>query len=217
MVNYTGKLYDPSFNLDAQAKGGIYGIFQICGKLDAPPDWFTYQNIIDELQNTGQIGAASNSFLKSLISETENLPDYNLFIAKVNQLERNFDSSSLSISEKDIVDGIISVSKASANYWNNYYSIIETTDGKLSAGIRCFICVAKNDIAGALIGFIAGNCICKKIGVPPNPKFCGAIGAAIFGGFSSWAAKVCPDVCKKCKKPNPNSYPSWICSIPWLF
>lgn len=62
LVSYTGKLYDPSFILDIQAKGGIYGIFQICGKLDAPPDWFTYQNVIDELQKIGEIASASNNF-----------------------------------------------------------------------------------------------------------------------------------------------------------
>jgi len=83
LVSYTGKLYDPSFILDIQAKGGIYGIFQICGKLDAPPDWFTYQNVIDELQKIGEIASASNNFKKSLMSETENLPDYNSFIFKV--------------------------------------------------------------------------------------------------------------------------------------
>lgn len=83
-------------------------------------------------------------------------------------------------------------------------------------GLRCFWCIASKDLLGAALGFVAGNCLCLKFGAP-NPVVCGAIGAVTVGALYSWAGKVCPDVCTRCRKPSPSSYPNWICQLPFLY
>ncbi len=214
---YTGKLYDN--NAFPAGKGGIWGEIWFCGKGSGGGEsrFQTYESALSALVSEGKISAASKDFLNSLMTQTETLQDYTAFTAKINQLENAYGIANLPETERNIVQGAVSVCKQSAFYWNNYYSPAETTpepQGRFN--IRCFWCVLKKDVFGALIGYIMGVCICKKLGVP-NPQICGAVGATVFGALYSWAAKVCPDICIRCKKPNPNSYPSWICRLPFLY
>ena len=224
VIGYSAKLIDPS--LSQNNFGGIFGKIVLCGKADPPTDPFkpmTYEDVLQSLERSGKISSASNSFLKRIISETENIADYNVFTAKISELETGYNTSILPEQERNILSGSLSIFKQSATYWNNYYSPEETTPNPQQNGsnnflnkFKCFFCVAKNDLKGALLGFLIGNCICAKLGIP-NPAICGAIGATIFGSLYSWAAKVCPDICSKCKKPSTNSYPSWICKLPFLY
>lgn len=217
VMDYSAKLFIP--NAFASGKGGIWGEIYFCGSGGWGGDNrnLSYEGVVDELQQQGKIGLASKNFLNNLIAETETLPDYSSFSTKVNTLESNYDISSLPDNERAIIQGALSVFKASALQWNNYYSANEVTpDAQNRFSIRCFFCVLKNDLKGALLGFFIGNCLCTKLGAS-NPIVCGAIGATVFGALYSWAAKVCPDVCSRCKKPDPGSYPSWICHLPFLY
>jgi hypothetical protein len=179
------RLYEP--NAFPSGKGGIWGEIWFCatggGGGESKP--LSYEGVVNSLQEKGKISAASNTFLKTLILETETLPDYNSFLAKVNILESSYNTNNLPEEEKVIIQGAISVFKQSALLWNNYYSSNEVPpepQGKFS--LRCFFCVVKNDLKGALLGFIIGNCICVKLGVP-KPFICGSIGATVFGAIYS--------------------------------
>ncbi|MEJ7912447.1 MAG: hypothetical protein WKF70_04785, partial [Chitinophagaceae bacterium] len=198
-------------------KFGIWGTLFFCGQAD-PNDlnrMQTYEGVTSALAEKGQIGAASNTFLNALVAETENLPDYETVSRKIGELQNAYDFSSLPEAEQFLVRGALSVFRESASYWNSHYGADEETPGtEERTSWRCFWCVAKNDLKGALIGFALGNCLCAKIGVA-NPAVCGAIGAAALGALYSWAAKVCPNICTRCKKPSTTSYPDWICHLPF--
>lgn len=212
---YTGRLVDANAYPDGSR--GIWGEIYACGQGQGIDTRKTYDEILSSLELSGKISASSKTFLSSLITQTENEPDYDAFSTKVSQLESSYNISGLPQDERIIVEGSLSVFKSSAAYWNNYYDSTETTpepQGRFSW--RCFGCVAIHDIAGAGLGFLVGNCLCGKLGAP-NPAICGVVGAAALGALYSWAAKVCPDVCNRCKKPNPNSYPAWICHLPFLY
>lgn len=217
VFEYAAKLYEP--NGFAENKGGgIWGQIWFCAKGQGGGERLSYEGVINSLQQNGKISTASNIFLNTLISETETLPDYNSFLNKVTSLEKEYNTSSLPEEEQVIIQGALSVFKQSALMWNNYYSSDEVTPDTQGRrfNLRCFFCVVKNDLKGALLGFIIGNCVCKKLGLP-KPLVCGAIGATVFGASYSWAAKVCPEVCTRCRKPSPSSYPSWICQLPFLY
>ena len=217
LIYTTGKLFDE--NAFPEGKFGLWGFIQFCGKAD--PGGLervqTYESVVSMLEQTGKISPSTNSFLINIATQTENSSDYNSFSAKITELENGYNIASLPDGEKNIVLGLLSVFKSSASYWNNYFSADEETpdpSGRFS--LRCFWCVAKKDLMGAALGFLIGNCLCKKFGVV-NPVICGSVGAVAFGALYSWAAKVCPNVCNRCKKPRPGSYPDWICRLPFLY
>jgi hypothetical protein len=216
LIYNTGKMFDA--NTFPEGKGGLWGVIQFCGQADPGPlNTKAYEDGLTLLEQRGQISSASNIFLNNIVSQTENISDYTSFVAKVAELENGYNTNVLAENEKVIVTGLVSIFKSSAEYWNNYFDASEVTpDDQGRFRFRCFWCVAKKDIFGAAIGFLIGNCLCKKLGVV-NPAICGAVGAVSFGGLYSWAAKVCPDVCNRCRKPSPNSYPSWICILPFLY
>ncbi len=221
VFSYTTSIIDPS--IPSSSRSGIWGYVQLCGKAN-PGDLqrsasLPYDSSLILLEQNGQIGSSSKAFLSSLVSETDGITDYNSFTTKINQLESGYDIGNLPESEKFVVQGLLSVFKQSGSYWNNYYASADNTENpqaRFSLRIGCFICVAVHDLAGAAIGYIAGTCICAKLGVP-NPWICGAVGAVSFGALYSWAAKVCPDICNRCRKPSSGSYPSWICHLPFLY
>ena len=216
---YTASIIDPS--VFPNGRFGIWGTIWACGKADPSglSTYQTYDGVLTLLEQNGKISSSSKTFLDSLVSEIGNNDDYIAFSTRINQLESGYNIASLPESEKFIVQGALSVFKESAFYWNNYYGPDEFTEdprARFSLRFRCFLCVAKNDLKGILLGFLIGNCICTKFGVA-NPAICGAVGGVAFGALYSWAAKVCPDICNRCRKPSTSSYPSWICRLPFLY
>ncbi len=212
---YGGSIIDPAAFPDGRF--GIWGTLVACGQAD-PNDlnrMQTFEGVTSLLEERNQIGAASGIFLNALLTETEHLSDYATVSGRINDLEKGYDIAALPPEEQALVTGALSVFKESALYWNSHYGPDEETAGTNERiSWRCFWCVARNDLKGSLIGFAVGNCLCAKVGVA-NPAVCGAIGAAVIGALYSWAAKVCPAICRSCKKPPANSYPEWICRLPF--
>lgn len=176
----------------------------------------TFEGVTNALESEKQISHATNILLNELIEKTQEISDFPTFLSKVNEIESNYNTSNLPESEKYLVESSFSIFRNSAEFWNKYYGSNEETDmpeGKFR--FRCFWCVTKQDLKGALLGFLIGNCLCGKLGAT-QPILCGAVGAVAFGALYSWASKVCPGVCNKCTKPNTSSYPSWICNLPFL-
>jgi hypothetical protein len=207
LIFYTGKLFD--VNAFPEGKGGLWGVIQFCGKADVPTDWKTVGEVIDLHTTKGNISTNSSIFLKKLETELDSTTNYEEFSTKIAELESEFNFSILPLMEQTIVKGTFDVFKSSVSYWKTF------SDGQTFEtrwNWRCILCVAWNDLKGAAIGFLVGNCPCKKLGIP-NPAICGAVGAAIYGGLCSWAAKVCPERCPRCYKPPASSYPSWLCNV----
>jgi hypothetical protein len=214
---YATSIIDPPSIPNAR---GIWGVINFCGKADpAPLQNKTIDSVGILLEQADLISSASRIFFDSLSYQTETSENYDTFMAKVNQIASGYNIAGLPLHERLLVQGALSTFTHSAEYWKNYFTAPDdttTTDdpqARFTLRLRCFWCVAKRDIVGALIGFLAGNCICGKLGVA-NPWICGAVGAVTYGALCSWAAKVCPDVCHHCKKPS--SYPSWLCRFPFI-
>ncbi len=172
--------------------------------------------VVNLLQQDGIISTEANGFLKSSITEIPDNSTFQEFTDKLNILDNSFKQQTIyKAKENEVISGIFSVYKNSAAHWNDYFGNDNTITPSGRFRLRCFLCVVWQDIKGAAIGYLIGTCICRGIGVP-NSAVCGAIGATNFGGLYSWAGKVCPGVCTRCRKPNSNNYPARICQLPLL-
>jgi hypothetical protein len=216
VYTYTESLFGRN-NIGSNSLGD-WGIVNICGNADPKGLDLTKVGTIDRalivLEKNGQITPSTKSAFSRTLSEFEGIESYEKFSNKLNEFEKSFNYRGLSTTESNIVYGLISVYRNSASYWNKYFSNTNVTPDGLFKSWKCTWCLVKKDLLGAGLGFAMGACICAKLGA--DPVTCGAIGAVVIGSIYSWAAKVCPDICSDCKKPN-GGYPSWICNLPFLY
>lgn len=145
--------------------GGMQNMPAMLRSLDLQQAW--EQKSIEELSSLGGFSAHQidlfNRILGLCDQFDQNQLDFSSLLDQLNIIEEQvLNDGSLNQGQKNYVLFVLSISKHSAFFWNDYY------DGRLPVNGRFLGADAKGAILGSITGYVGGLCT-------------GAIGGSIFG------------------------------------